>query len=412
MGDKWRERRWGNLASLEYGKSLRGYQSDDGPYAVYGTNGRIGSCSAALCPHGGVVIGRKGAYRGVHYSDKPFFVIDTAFWLKPKVEMNMRWAYYELLTHDINSMDSGSAIPSTSRDDFYALPVYVPPLPEQRAIAHILGTLDDKIDLNRRMNETLEAIARAIFKSWFVDFDPVRAKAEGRDPPGMDAETAALFPDSFEDSALGKMPTGWSVEHIGDVVRCVGGSTPSTKESGFWDGSISFATPRDLASLSAPVLLTTERTITERGLQQISSGLLPSGTVLLSSRAPIGYLAIAEVPVAVNQGFIAMVCDRQLPNYYVLQWARQNMDTIIANANGTTFLEISKSSFRPINVVVPSAKLLDRFSALAEPVYRRIVANLQESVTLATIRDALLPKLMSGEIRVKDAERFLTEFVL
>jgi restriction endonuclease S subunit len=120
----------------------------------------------------------------------------------------MRWAYYELLTHDINSMDSGSAIPSTSREALYNLPVRLPPISEQHAIAHILGTLDDKIELNRRMNKTLEAMVRAIFKSWFVDFDPVRAKAEGRKPEGMDSDNAALFPDSFEDSELGKIPSG------------------------------------------------------------------------------------------------------------------------------------------------------------------------------------------------------------
>ena len=146
-----------------------------------------------------------------------FFVIDTAFYLEPKTEIDLTWAYYELLTQDINSMDSGSAIPSTSRDSFYNLHVRVPPLSEQHAIAHILGTLDDKIELNRRMNETLEAMARALFKSWFVDFDPVRAKAEGRQPEGMDADTAALFPDSFEDSALGKIPKGWRVGNIGDL---------------------------------------------------------------------------------------------------------------------------------------------------------------------------------------------------
>jgi type I restriction enzyme, S subunit len=165
MASDWASCRWGDLATLEYGKSLRDYSDAIGPYVVYGTNGPIGKHSEPLCNHAGVIIGRKGAYRGVHYSDKPFFVIDTAFYLEPKVDIDPKWAYYQILTYDINAMDSGSAIPSTSRGDFYGLPVKVPPLPEQRAIAHILGTLDDKIELNRRMNETLEALARAIFKS-------------------------------------------------------------------------------------------------------------------------------------------------------------------------------------------------------------------------------------------------------
>ena len=175
----WQEAMWGDLATLEYGKSLRNYRSSDGPYRVYGTNGAIGWHSEPLCHDPSVVIGRKGAYRGVHYSPDPFFVIDTAFYLQPKVELDMRWAYYQLLTVDINSMDSGSAIPSTSRVDFYGVPVKVPPLPEQRAIAHILGTLDDKIELNRQMNQTIEEMARAIFKDWFIDFGPTRAKVEG-----------------------------------------------------------------------------------------------------------------------------------------------------------------------------------------------------------------------------------------
>ena len=190
IAGEWQERRWGDLATLEYGRALRGYDTPEGMFRVFGTNGPIGWHDEALYAHPGVIVGRKGAYRGIHYSAEPFFVIDTAFYLKPKVEMDVRWAYYELLTQDINLMDSGSAIPSTSREEFYSLPVSVPPPSEQRAIAHVLGTLDDKIELNRRMNETLEAMARALFKSWFVDFDPVRAKAALRNHSPLEGESA------------------------------------------------------------------------------------------------------------------------------------------------------------------------------------------------------------------------------
>lgn len=135
MTEKWREHRWGEIATLEYGKGLRNYENGTGPYPVYGTNGLIGKHIEPLCFHPGVIIGRKGAYRGVHYSNKPFFVIDTAFYLEPKANIDLKWAYYELLTQDINSMDSGSAIPSTSRNAFYNLPVKVPP---SRAESHCL----------------------------------------------------------------------------------------------------------------------------------------------------------------------------------------------------------------------------------------------------------------------------------
>jgi type I restriction enzyme, S subunit len=311
-------------------------------------------------------------------------------------------------------LNVGAVFDSLKCADVPNFKLTIPPLPVQRAIAHILGTLDDKIELNRRMNATLEAMARALFKSWFVDFDPVRAKlalsgvegAEGRDK-GLPREIADLFPDGFEESEVGAMPRGWRVAAIGDVVKAVGGTTPSTKEPAFWDGNINFATPRDLASLSSPALMDTERCITEAGLRQISSGLLPKGTVLMSSRAPIGYLAITEIPVAVNQGFIAMICDGPLPNHYVLHWAHHNMETIIGNANGTTFLEISKANFRPLQVLVPPPDVLTAFVAQVDPLYRRVVANLKQSRTLAALRDALLPKLISGEVRVGDVERFV-----
>ncbi|MGB7910673.1 MAG: restriction endonuclease subunit S [Desulfobaccales bacterium] len=408
MAGDWRKCEWGDIATLEYGKSLRGYQETDGHYRVFGTNGPIGWHDEPLCTHPGVIIGRKGAYRGVHYSPKPFFVIDTAFYVEPKEEMDLRWAYYCLLTYDINNMDSGSAIPSTSREDFYRLPVEVPPVVEQQAIACILGALDDKIELNRRMNQTLEAMARAIFKSWFVDFDPVRAKAARQQPPGLAPNIADLFPDSFEESDLGKIPSGWSVRPIGDVVQVVGGGTPSTKEPEYWeDGIHPFCTPKDMSSLTSSALLETERHLTDEGLAKVSSGQLPVGTVLLSSRAPIGYLAIAETPVSVNQGIIAIVCKQSPPNLYVLYWLQTNMERIIANANGSTFLEISKRNFRPIKAIVPPKPPLQNFSRIADPLYHRVVASLRQIHLLAAIRDVLLPKLISGELPISDAERIV-----
>ena len=340
------------------------------------------------------------------------------------------FVYYLLKNNKelLESHASGSTFKELSGSVLKNIEFLFPPLPEQKAIAHILGTLDDKIELNRRMNETLEAIGRALFKSWFVDFDPVidNALEAGNPIPDALAEKAKrrlalgdkrkplpehirrLFPDRFVDSELGPIPEGWEVRRIGEVVRCVGGSTPSTKEPRYWKGGANpFVTPKDMSSLTSPVILDSERHITDAGVEQISSGLLPVGTVLLSSRAPIGYLAITEVPVSINQGIIAMICDGPLPNHYVLRWVETNMEVIKNNAGGTTFAEISKRNFRPISVIVPPKETLVVFVQQVAPLHQRVVANLHESRTLAALRDALLPKLISGEIRVKDTQQFL-----
>lgn len=271
----------------------------------------------------------------------------------------------------LRARSTGTTVLGIRQSELRKVQLVVPPIAEQRGIAHVLGTLDDKIELNRRMNDTLEAMAQARFKFWFVD-----ATQNG-------------------------LHEGWRESTIGEEVRVVGGSTPSTARPEFWEGGTHhWATPKDLSALTSPVLLETERKITDAGVGQISSGMLPKGTVLLSSRAPIGYLAVSQVPISVNQGFIAMVCDKELPNHYVRLWAKQNMETIKANANGTTFLEISKKNFRPLSVVVPPKDVIEKFLWHVEPLYKRLVSNLKESRTLAALRDALLPKLLSGSARI------------
>ena len=326
-----------------------------------------------------------------------------------------RWS--EVRTYAISQMTGTSGrqrVPTSTLDYIY---VPIPPLPEQRVIAHILGTLDDKIELNRRMNKTLEEMARAIFKSWFVDFDPVRAKMDGswrrgESLPGMPAEMYDLFPSRLVDSELGEIPEGWEVSEIGREVEVVGGGTPSTKDMSFWDGgNIHWATPKDLSRLQSLILIETERKITSVGLKKISSGLLPVGTVLMSSRAPVSYLAIAQVPLAVNQGFIAMKCDERISREYTLFWCSENMNIIKAHASGTTFQEISKRNFRLLKVLVPTTGVLRVFDNMVNSLFERITLNLHESRTLAGLRDTLLPKLISGELRVGDAEGFVESTV-
>jgi len=378
-----------------------------------------------ISEHGDVVFTSKGTVGRFAFvrPGTPRFVYSPqlCFWRSvDKALIDPRFLYFWMHGREFSVQFKGVAGQTdmaeyVSLSDQRRMHITLPPLPEQRAIAYILGTLDDKIELNRRMNETLEQMASALFKSWFLDFEPVRAKMDGRwrrgkSLPGLPAHLYDLFPNRLVNSELGEIPAGWEVKPIGDLAEILGGSTPRTTRPEYWDGGTHYwATPKDLSGLSTPVLLDTERKITDAGLAQISSGLLPTGTVLLSSRAPIGYLAITEVPVAVNQGFIAMKPRTEISNLFLLHWTNAAHDEILSHANGSTFLEISKANFRPIPAVVPPPAVMSVFDHLARPVYLKVVECERESGTLAALHDTLLPKLISGEMRVSDAERFVKE---
>lgn len=393
------------------GQHLHGTRVDDAPGFNFITQKHAEKLANANVHRGDVVFTHAGNIGQVAYISENskydrYVISQRQFYMRcdrSKVIPDFIALYFKSPEgqHQLLANASQVGVPSIAQPVTYlcTITIPLPPLPKQRAIAHILGTLDDKIELNRRMNETLEATAHALYKSWFVDFDPVRAKMEGRDT-GLSERIADLFPDRLVDSELGEIPEGWEISTIGEEITVVGGSTPSTKDRSLWDGEINWATPKDLSTLSAPVLLETTRLISDAGLSKIGSGLLPQGVVLLSSRAPIGYLAIAEIPVAVNQGFIAMKCESRLSNMFVWLWTQANMDTILQNANGSTFQEISKRNFRPLKIMIPKPEILSMFDKHVRLLYERIVINQRESRTLTTLRNELLPKLISGGLRV------------
>jgi len=328
--------------------------------------------------------------------------------LRPDLErVHGRFLLYALQSAPVQnqiswSEGSGSTVSNLRIPHLKALRIPTFERHEQSAIAGVLGALDDKIEQNRGTARALERLAQAIFRAWFVDFEPVKAKAEGATSfPSVPQPVFDALPTRFVDSDIGPVPEGWVVKPIGDVVRLKGGGTPSTMNEEYWNGGVHcWATPKDMSRLSYPVLLNTERHITDAGVDCISSGLLPVGTVLMSSRAPVGYLAIAGVPTAINQGFIAMVCDGPLPPVFVLNWAVNSMDTIKAHASGTTFPEISKSNFRPLPIIQPSADAVTAYQRTADSLFTLLTASIRENERLAEIRDYLLPLLLSGSLKV------------
>jgi type I restriction enzyme S subunit len=376
--------------------------------ATEATVNELGASFSVRVPKGSLIVANSGVSLGFpRITGVEGCIHDGWLYLRDFSGVSRDYLYYFFLhiTESLRAFASGTTQPNLNTDIARRLRVPVPPPAEQDLIVSVLSTLDDRIEINRRMNRTLSALTSALFESWFVDFDPVVAKRDGRTPLAVPTQARDLFPGHFEDSELGPIPQGWRTSSIGAEVTVVGGSTPSTSEPKFWNGDVCWLTPRDLSRLEDPVVLDTERHITAEGLAQISSGLLPAGTVLLSSRAPIGYLAIAEVPLAVNQGFIAMKCDKQLSRHYVLNWTRENLDEVLSRAGGTTFAEISKTAFRPIHLVVPPPRILQAFDDVVGPLHEMRVANVRESSTLAELRDTLLGPLLSGEISVKTAAK-------
>jgi type I restriction enzyme S subunit len=374
-------RRLSDLGFQSAGKAAKLFRPGSLAISKSGTIGRLGILQDAMCGNRAVIN------------------------IEPHADIDTRFLFYSLLVSRdrIIQLADGSVQKNLYISQLGLLDLRIPAIATQRAIAGVLGGLDDKIEQNRRTSAVLKRMARAMFRAWFVDFEPVKAKAAGATGfPSMPQSIFDALPTRLIDSPVGFIPEGWDVKPIGEVVTVMGGATPSTKNAEFWDGGTHcWATPKDMSRLSDPVLLDTERRITDAGLEYISSGLLPVGTVLLSSRAPVGYLAIAAVPTAVNQGFIAMVCDGPLPPVYVLNWAQASMDAIKGRASGTTFLEISKTAFRPIPVICPPIAAIRAFDDLASRFFDLIASNARECRRLADFRDYLLPRLLSGKTRVR-----------
>ncbi|MBE0458243.1 restriction endonuclease subunit S [Pseudoalteromonas prydzensis] len=252
---------------------------------------------------------------------------------------------------------------------------------------------------------TKEATQAAVQVSEKAAETPVKANFNANpDILAQHANTHAHFPNEFEhNEQLGWIPKGWSATSVEDEFVVKGGSTPSTKNPDFWEGGeIHWTSPKDLSGNTTKIMLDTSRKITSAGLKKITSGLLPIDTVLMSSRAPVGYLALAKVPVAINQGYIAITDAKTLSSEYTIQWLDSVMDEIKGISGGTTFAEISKKTFKSIQLVIPSKKAVEAYTEVTKMYYERITASVQEINTLTETRDYLLPKLISGELQIPD----------
>jgi type I restriction enzyme S subunit len=396
------------IADFRNGKAISPERySEDGQYPVFGANGQIARSDDVLNTEAVVVIGRVGAYCGsVHYIPEPSWVTDNAIVATAKSGNDVRFLYYLFYYLELRRTAIGSAQPLITQGGLKVVQTVVPPLKEQQAIACILGALDDKIELNRRMNQTLEAIARAIFKSWFVDFDPVRAKAARRQPPGLAPHIAELFPDSFVNSELGEIQRGWRIGFVSEFGEIVCGKTPPTSNPENYGSDIPFITIPDM---HGKVFVTrTNKSLSLIGAETQPTKTLPPFSVLVSCIATPGIVAITTKPSQTNQQINSIVpsCDKS--PFYVYFALRELTNEIIARASGgSVTLNLNKAQFSNLQTIIPSTELVKAYHKAVEPVFFYLLSNEEQSHTLTQIRDALLPKLISGELRVPDAERIV-----
>jgi len=376
-----------------------------GRYPVFGSNGQIARSDEVLLPEPAIVIGRVGAYCGcVHFVPRASWVTDNAIVALPKDGNDVRYLFYLLHSLELQRTAIGSAQPLMTQGGLKVVRAKAPPLAEQKAIAGVLGALDDKIELNRRMNGTLEAMARALFQSWFVDFDPVRAKLDGRPPTGMDKATADLFPDSFEESSLGRIPKGWETGSILRRADLLSGGTPKTDVAAYWNGDVLWASAKDVSQCGEAFLVSTERTITKLGIEESSTKIIPAfATVVVARGATTGRLTMFGHPMAMNQTCYGLRTKVGAP-FSLYCNARQFIERIVQGGHGSIFDTITTSTFEATDVLLAPNELLLAFDKQVSPLFQQLHANLHQSRTLATLRDTLLPKLLSGELSVASLE--------
>ena len=372
--------------------------------------------AAKILPKGTIIITARGTVGAIAQLAQAMAFNQTCYALLPKSGLDNNFFFYALkgTIAETHTLTHGTVFETITTQTFAHWLIPLPPLPEQRAIAHILGTLDDKIELNRRMSETLEAMARALFKAWFVDFEPVRAKLEGRwqrgqSLPGLPAELYDLFPDRLVDSELGQIPEGWEVGTINDICSSIeNGGTPRRMETQYWNGSIPWFKTGELTD--GP-LLDSEEKITEIGLAKSSCKLWPTKTILVALYASptVGRLGILETSATANQacsGLIAKANYGYLYLFYSLLFSRDRLHKI---AVGAAQQNISQQVLRQHKIIIASSVIAQFFHRHVEAAYQYQVLLIAESRALAGLRDALLPKLIRGEMRVRDAERFLEQ---
>jgi type I restriction enzyme S subunit len=327
--------------------------------------------------------------------------------IRPNPEqLNPHYLYYYLLSPYMQDFmlglsSGGGTRQALTKGMIESFEIPCPTLSRQKEISSILASLDAKRESNRALANTLEEMSQALFKSWFVDFDPVVAKSEGRKPFGMSDDIAALFPDSFEESELGAVPKGWKTSAASDLLSILSGGTPKTSTSEYWDGAIPWFSVVDTPAPGEVFVLDTEKKITELGVQKSAATIYPAGTTIITARGTVGNVAMMGRPMAFNQSCYGLQGKEYFDGAYTYFLAKHIVEELKLIAHGSVFDTITRDSFDSIKVCKPPCTVVERFSAAVVLMLEKIKATVKESRTLQAMRNALLPQLLSGEIALE-----------
>lgn len=361
------------------GKAVK--PNNNGKYPIYGSNGIIGAIGKSLYEDA-IILGRVGAYCGsVMRCKNSFWASDNTIVVKTKTEIaDMDYCYYMLIDAKLNNYAGGAAQPLITQTILKQRSCFLPSLDTQRHIADILFAYDDLIENNQKQIKLLEEATMRLYKEWFVYLS---------------------FPGHEDTEIVDGLPKGWEKLIIDDVCKTVGGGTPSTKVTSFYEnGEILWVTPTDITKNNCIVLLDTEKKITENGLKNSSAKILPPDTILMTSRASVGFFALIDKEVCTNQGFISCIPNEENMRMYILYNLINRREEILSKAGGSTYKEISKSIFRQFKIIKPSDDLLNLFYEIVYVYIKQIRVLKKNTLLLREARDKLLPKLMSGKIEV------------
>jgi type I restriction enzyme, S subunit len=420
MSSEWADRSLGEFVRLQRGHDLTATEQRPGRVHVMGSAGANGTHDQALATGPGVVIGRSGASIGrVHFSEADYWPHNTCLYVTDFLGNSPRFAYYLLQTLDLAAYNSGSAQPSLNRNFVYSIRVQVPDRSEQDSIVETLQSLDDRIALLRETNATLEAIAQALFKSWFVDFDPVRAKSQGLAPAGMDEATAALFPDGFDESALGPVPEAWPCIDLGELTRRFGGAIQTgpfgsqLHAKDYVDIGIPVVMPKDI--IGRRVSTESVARVGAADVERLSRHKLQNGDIVFSRRGDVerhaliterevgwlcgtGCLLVRPGSAWQSPGFLSLLLDAPRARTWLVQ-----------HAVGATMPNLNTGILSSVPVVLPPPALLAALDAVVAATEEQRSRNATMAETLAEIRDTLLPRLISGQLRLPEAVTERTE---